>query len=387
MFRYSKIFVWFFIVVLSLSLGFSPAFAGLLEEKESELKSIDQAIEKQEKILAEKRKQSVSLKNQVDILNGEISKTQLLLDRTHLSLENIQDELATLSRKLVDTEVSMTEKKLLLGSVIRFAYERARFGVFEILVTSKNLSDLLNRWEYVSAIERKMGEILGSLRDLKGELAEQKSYLEEKNNELIKLQEGLVVQQNSLDIQKQAKESLLAQTQESEAKYQELLEQARKQQEALRAEIQRLAAAQGKKYFGPQTLSWPLSSRIITAYFHDKDYFRRFHMVHQAIDIATPFRTPIRAPADGKVVKVHFSAGSSRYAYMMVAHDNGLVTVYGHISQPLVSVGARVIKGQSVALSGGVPGTVGAGWLTTGAHLHFEVWKDGQAVNPLNYLS
>ena len=60
--------------------------------------------------------------------------------------------------------------------------------------------------------------------------------------------------------------------------------------------------------------------------------------------------------------------------------------MYGHISGFLVEERQKVRAGDAVALSGGRPGTKGAGRLTTGAHLHFEVLKDGTQVNPLQYL-
>lgn len=386
MFNPKKFLIWLLVVLVSFSFSLPYAFADLLEEKKEELKAINEAIEQQEKLLTEKRKQSLSLKNQVDILEGEIKKTELSLNRTQLSLESVKSDLSSLNGKLVETEVSITEKKLVLGSVIRFAYERARFGVLELLVTAQNLTDLLNRWEYISTIERKVGELLESLGGLKEELTQEKDSLEEKTDELRRLEGDLVAQENSLNFQRQAKEYVLSETLKSETEYQRRLEEAQQEQKALMAEIQRLAAARGKKFVGPQELSWPIGSRLITAIFLDKDYERRFGIPHYAIDIATSFQTPIKTPADGEVIKIRF-LGDTSYAYMMIAHDNGLVTVYGHISQPLVAVGTYVVEGQPIALSGGIPGTVGAGWLTTGAHLHFEVWKEGQAVNPLNYLS
>jgi murein DD-endopeptidase MepM/ murein hydrolase activator NlpD len=69
----------------------------------------------------------------------------------------------------------------------------------------------------------------------------------------------------------------------------------------------------------------------------------------------------------------------------MLIHGDNISTVYGHISKPLVSEDDYVVQGQAIALSGGMPGTVGSG-LTTGPHLHFEVRQDGVPVDPLEYL-
>ena len=70
----------------------------------------------------------------------------------------------------------------------------------------------------------------------------------------------------------------------------------------------------------------------------------------------------------------------------MLMHNDELATVYGHISAFNVSEGQYIKQGDVIGLSGGTPGTLGAGWMTTGAHLHLEVRVNGRPVDALNYL-
>ena len=95
---------------------------------------------------------------------------------------------------------------------------------------------------------------------------------------------------------------------------------------------------------------------------------------HKGIDLAAPKGTPIYASADGTI---HFSGTATGYGlYIRIKHDGGVETRYGHCSQLLVKKGEKVKKGQIIAL-------VGSTGVSTGAHLHFEVRINGEAVDPL----
>jgi murein DD-endopeptidase MepM/ murein hydrolase activator NlpD len=98
---------------------------------------------------------------------------------------------------------------------------------------------------------------------------------------------------------------------------------------------------------------------------------------HPGIDIANNPDTLIYATADGTVL---FSGWSHGYGNLVVIdHGYGLQTVYGHTSKALVKVGDRVFKGQVIAYMG----TTGR---STGAHVHYEVRRQGKAVNPMEFL-
>ena len=98
---------------------------------------------------------------------------------------------------------------------------------------------------------------------------------------------------------------------------------------------------------------------------------------HSGIDLAVPTGTSIRAALPGTVTaaKYHYSYGY----YVMIAHGNGLATLYAHNSQLLVRAGQTVEAGDVISLSGST-GRV------TGPHLHFEVRINGSRTNPRGYL-
>ena len=99
--------------------------------------------------------------------------------------------------------------------------------------------------------------------------------------------------------------------------------------------------------------------------------------MHEGIDIAAESGTGILAFADGKV---NYIGESDAYGmYLQLQHDNGVTTFYAHCSELCVQKGERVKQGDLVA-------RVGNTGVSTGPHLHFEVKKDGEFLDPKPYV-
>ncbi|MEU5843571.1 M23 family metallopeptidase [Rhodococcus sp. NPDC047139] len=108
-------------------------------------------------------------------------------------------------------------------------------------------------------------------------------------------------------------------------------------------------------------------------------YGARWGTLHAGIDIAGPIGTPIYAVADGEVIDSGPASGFGMWIRLL--HDDGTVTVYGHIDQSLVSVGQRVMAGDQIA-------TMGNRGFSTGPHLHFEVHLNGvDKIDPVPWLA
>ena len=123
----------------------------------------------------------------------------------------------------------------------------------------------------------------------------------------------------------------------------------------------------------------PISAayRISSKFGWRPDPFTGVRSYHTGIDLACPEGTPIRAAMNGKIAFVGWSNVFGNY--IIVNHPNGYQTLYGHLSA------SRVKKGQSVTQAT-VIGLVGSTGYSTGAHLHFTVYKNGRLVNPSSVL-
>lgn len=147
----------------------------------------------------------------------------------------------------------------------------------------------------------------------------------------------------------------------------------------LDAEDVRHASAADRPMF-----SWPVYGRI-SAGFLNSAYFSHFGVKHYGDDIVVPQKTPVAAAADGIVFLVR-EGGATGYTYILIGHRDGYATLYGHIVETQVRAGQEVAAGDIIGLSGGTPGTNGAGPMTTAAHLHFEVIQNGVNIDPLSVL-
>ena len=99
---------------------------------------------------------------------------------------------------------------------------------------------------------------------------------------------------------------------------------------------------------------------------------------HFAIDVVAKVGTPVKAAADGTVI---FSEWTTETGHVIILkHANNFISVYKHNGTLLKQQGDLVQSGEAIASIGS------SGELTTGPHLHFELWSDGYAVNPANYI-
>ncbi len=132
------------------------------------------------------------------------------------------------------------------------------------------------------------------------------------------------------------------------------------------------AAASVHQFGSSSTVVQPVSG-VLTSPYGPRDGSH-----HNGVDIGASLGTPIYSAAAGKVISAGPASGFGQW--VRVQHNDGTITVYGHVDTYLVSVGQRVAAGQQIA-------TVGNRGQSTGPHLHFEVWNpSGVQVDPQVWL-
>lgn len=364
-----------------------------ISDKKSQIKKMQQKQKEYSEAIKNKQAEKASLNNQLAILDNRLAKSELDIEMVEIEIDRTELEIRKTDLEIENKNNEIDQEKNHITNVLRLLYKWDNVSSLEIMLLNDTLADFLSQVKYLEDINENLEDSLQVLRKLKKQLEREREILDKQNQELVNLKEELVEKKNKLTSEKDQKVYILVQTKQSEKEYQRLLEQAKKEQEQAAAEIfsleklvrAKLVELQGKKLeFNDRGFIWPVLKNVITAYFHDPDYPFRYIFEHPGIDIRAAQGTALKAAASGYVARAK-NAGKG-YSYIMIIHGDGLSTVYGHISKIYVQEDEYVVQGQTIGLTGGLPGTLGAGRLTTGPHLHFEIRLNGIPVDPLGYM-
>lgn len=366
-----------------------------IQAQKQQLESLANKQKEYAKQIAAKQQEKNTLSSQLSLLADKAAQTELEIESTNLSISKTNLEAQKISLDILDTNATIDAQKDRIAKLLRLVYKQDQVSSLEVLLLNDSISEFLNHAKYLENANSELRQNLNQLQYEKERLDQAKINIDNKNKELNILKQALESSKSKLEYEQSLQTNLLEETKQSEQAYQNLLKEAKRQAAQAEAEISgieqtirnKMAQKDKDRLAGSDsTIAWPISGRYITSTFHDPDYpFRRIIGEHSGVDLRSPQGSPLYAAADGYVARVKFD-GSTAYAYIMIIHNDGLSTVYGHVSGVNVAADQYVVKGQLIGKTGGGPGRPGSGPFSTGSHLHFEVRKNGIPVNPLDYL-
>ncbi len=147
-------------------------------------------------------------------------------------------------------------------------------------------------------------------------------------------------------------------------------------QEVLQQQL-RNTLREKKLEFEARPSLWPMRGYITSGFGPRRSPFGRRPDFHNGVDIKAPYGTPVHAPGAGRVTEVEYQRGYG--LVVVVVHDFGISTLYGHLKSAVVTPGQEIRRGQLIAYSGN-------SGRSTGTHLHYEVQVNGEPVNPLRFM-
>lgn len=362
--------------------------------------TIDEAQKKADELQSQKS----AAQAEKDTLAAKLNSIIDQMNKTQEELSAKETEISTAEEELVQAKVDEDDQYNSMKKRIKFMYEGGNTQFLEILMSSSNIGDLLNKAEYVSKLSSYDRDMLVAFQETVKAVEEKEAKLKDEYEKLNTLQTSLVSQQTEAQTLISSKEAQIAEIQNQITDNANLLadlkakaEAAKRLQEEQAAAAAAAAAAAKKNNSGSSSSNGSSSSKPASSgnvvsgggYFthpcpgmtYQSSYFGEVRSFdsrpHKGNDYAAPTGTPTYAAAAGTVITAGWSNSAGNW--VVISHGNGLVTKYMHHSSICVSAGQRVAKGQQI-------GYVGSTGYSTGAHLHFQVELNGTPVNPNNYM-
>ena len=143
------------------------------------------------------------------------------------------------------------------------------------------------------------------------------------------------------------------------------------------SEIRRYIAEQ-KDIHLATPLGWPVAGTISSPYGYRNHPVREERRFHTGVDISVPPGSEVKATADGIVSFAGWTENSG--IVVVVEHGHGFSTAYAHNRKALARVGQRIARGDVISMSGSTG-------LSTGPHVHYEIWRDGRHADPAGFLA
>lgn len=352
---------------------------------EQQQKEIENQIDENDAQTLSFAEEKMRIDNDLELARQEVENLEAQIHQYNLLVAEKQAELDELTEK---QNTLMQKFRLRMRSL----QERGNISYWQVLFHSASFEDMLMRKTMVEEIAASDQRMLGQIREnaeqvllAKESLTEQKAMLEEKKVEQAAAQEALEHKRAESD---QAISELIASRQdlvEEQERIQDDMDALEKEIAAREEELNR--QQQQNNYVPVVTEAGFLFPVSLNGYqCMTSPYGYRVHPIsgvtrlHNGVDLAAVTGTPIFASKSGVVTTACIGWGNGYGNHVVINHGDGYSTLYAHQSA------LNVYEGQIVS-QGDVIGYVGSTGNSTGPHLHFTVFKNGETINPMSCIS
>ncbi|MFA6077649.1 MAG: peptidoglycan DD-metalloendopeptidase family protein [Candidatus Paceibacterota bacterium] len=354
-----------------------------IDKRNEEIAKLEAEIKQYQGQIEITAKEAATLKSLIKQLDLTRAKLSTNIKLTEKKISGANTTLNKLSEQIEDKNLRVKNSREVIAKNIRIVSEKEGESTIEILLSESSFSDVWVSLDQTAQFERAVKDHIDELREVKQSLVKDKTAAENVKKTLVSLKSNLGDQKILVDQNKNEKTKVLKETSSKESEYKKLLAERLEKKEQLEAEIldfeskikldvdiSKLPSA------GKGILSWPVSSVRITQYFGKTPFATKNPQVyngmgHNGIDFGVPIGTPIKSSASGVVYGTGNTDtacyGVSYGKWVLVRHENGLATLYAHLSLIKVSTGDNVQSGDIIGYSGNTG-------YSTGPHLHFTVY-------------
>jgi murein DD-endopeptidase MepM/ murein hydrolase activator NlpD len=373
-----------FSVPIFNSFAQSTEILNQINQKNTEIERIEKEIKAYQAELNTLGQQSKTLSGAVRELDLTKKKLNADINLTQNKIERTNKEINELGLGIGDKEKRIFHNTNAIAKYFKQINELENTSMFETLLSGKNFSEIWVDIDTMLTVKENLQKDIKELQSVKVELEDNRDEALQAKKELEDLKNKLADQKKIVDQNASEKNKLLSQTKNSEANYQKMLAQQTALKLAIEQEI-REYESQIKYNLDPnklpagRVLTWPLDNIFVTQLFGKTVDSKRLYAsgTHSGVDFRASVGTPVKSMAGGVVVGFGDTDASCPNAsfgkWILVDHQNGLASAYGHLSLIKVSKGQKINRGELIGYSG-------ATGRVTGPHLHVTVYA-GNAVS------
>ena len=354
-----------------------------INTKLDKIKEIDREIARQRSALNDGSGRANNLENTIDELEASRRSLESGIEETELQIDKAELTIQKLNLEIGEKEKLINKNSEALADSIRKNNQLENITWIEKFLGYENMSDFWRNFELTQKIQKKLQTEVSKLQSLNNELKNKESEKTAEKNLLSKQKVILAGETEVVKSTAVQKETLLQQTKREEAEYQKILNQRLAEKSAFEAELLEIESQLNylidvDSYPEPRRgiLAWPVNKIIITQNFGGSQFAKQNPHIygrafHPGTDFGIPIGTQVKSVYGGVVIGTgntdNFPGCNAWGGWVMVEHDNGLSSLYAHLSKPLVSQGQRVERGEVIALSGNTG-------ISTGPHLHLTIY-------------
>jgi|SRR3989344_1073810 len=351
-----------------------------IDERTAQIKQLEAEISQYNKEVENASKQATTLKNTLKTLDltqkkitTDISLTDKKISKTSLTIEELGGEIG-----VTENHIGLNKDAIISAFQDRKILEDA--GVVIMLLSNKNVHDIWNDIDETEQIQNEIRNKSAELKVLHENLETKKSAMEGQKKNLVVLKQDLTGKKQAVEYTKQEKSNLLSQTKNKEELFKELVKTKEEQKALFEKELyeyesQLHYSIDRRSYPSPRhnILSWPLDNIFVTQKFGKTVGAEKLYTSgsHNGVDFRASVGTRVKNVSDGVVVGTgNTDAYPGCYSFgkwVMVRHENGLSTIYAHLSAISSFTGQSLKTGDTVGYSGNTG-------YSTGPHLHITVY-------------
>ncbi len=356
------------------------ADAASVSSLRSRMRSVEGRRAHLQETLRDLKSDQLAANRKLAATRADLAASRTRLKQAKSRLEEVRKALRNIKAEQEITLAELAEHKSAMSDRILAMWRSEQNSYFEVMLDASSFEDFSNRAQFTRLVADQDEEMLDGLAQLRDRLASQRATVEIKEREAAQLrtriaQETALVEQRAREARAQVQ---AADAERSKAEREYAAETAALNELADLIKQVQAAGVSGGGYSGHSDGRFmrPVNGRLTSPFgwrIHPITHSRQFHT---GIDIAAPSGTPIRASGAGKVVYVGWRGllGNA----VLIDHGSGWSTVYGHCSSFNCRKGDIVTKGEIIA-------RVGSTGRSTGPHVHWTIYHNGQKVNPLNH--